>query len=151
MRTSLEEREITLALKKLLSEKSWHILSIHFPGAQGGLSISTYGKTRGWVPDLVALKKGVLLTVESKPAYVKEDVDKLNALYEDSKVLDKLKSKLNLKEKVVCQKSIAYYVTSSNQINLPSGFVVFVVDGNSTFSVLLGEKIPPVVKSIFMS
>jgi hypothetical protein len=144
----VEEREITLALKRFLSERGWNILSVHFPGAQGGLSISTYGKTRGWVPDLLALKQEILLTVESKPRYFPKDVEKLNALYNDEKVIAKLMSKLNLGPKIICQKSIAYYSSSPKKARIPSGFVVFVADNEKNFSPFYDDKVPKPVRDL---
>ena len=144
----MEEREITLALKTFLSKREWTIVSVHFPGAQGGLSISTYGKTRGWVPDLVAVKHGILLTVESKPRYFPKDVDKLNALYDDEKVILKLKSKLNLGSKIFCQKSIAYYSPTQNKTKIPTGFVVFIADNEKNFSFFCDDSVPESVKDL---
>lgn len=151
MRINLEEREITLALLNFLSQANWQILSVNFPGAQGGLSISTYGKTRGWVPDLVALKRGILLTVESKPSYFPKDVKKLSALYNDEKVIAKLRSKLDLGIEILCQKSIVYHYSSLNKIKVPSSFVVFVVDDKMKLSFFFGEPIPDQVKLVIKS
>ena len=123
----MEEREITLALKTFLSKREWTIVSVHFPGAQGGLSISTYGKTRGWVP---------------------KDVDKLNALYDDEKVILKLKSKLNLGSKIFCQKSIAYYSPTQNKTKIPTGFVVFIADNEKNFSFFCDDSVPESVKDL---
>lgn len=142
----MEEREITLALKVFLSERGWKILSTHFPGAQGGLSISTYGKTRGWVPDLIALKQGTLLTIETKPRYFPKDVEKLNTLYSDAKVIAKLKSKLKLRPEIVCQKSIAY--SSEKKPKTPEGFVVFISDNKKNFSFFCDDVVPESVRTM---
>ena len=79
----MEEREVTLELKTFLINRDWRIISVHFPGAQGGFSISVNGKSRGWVPDLIAMKNNVILTVESKPAYSSNDIKKLNRIFSD--------------------------------------------------------------------
>ena len=144
----MEEREITLALKTFLLGRGWNILSIHFPGAQGGLSISTYGKTRGWVPDLVALKQETLLTVESKPRYFPKDVEKLNALYDDTKVIVKLKSKLNLRSNIVCQKAIAYHSWTQSKVKIPLGFVVFIADNEKIFSLFYDDAVPESIRAL---
>jgi hypothetical protein len=131
--------------------RGWQILSVHFPGAQGGLSVSAYGKTRGWVPDLLALKCYTLLTVESKAHYTSSDVDKLDEMLSDQKIVRKLKLKLNLTEGTICQKAIAFHALSFEQNDVPSDFVVFVTKDKSEISTYFGQRVTDSIKNAFKS
>lgn len=142
---------MTLSLRDFLAKRGWQILSIHFPGAQGGLSVSGHGKTRGWVPDLLALKCYTLLTVESKAHYTSSDIDKLDEMLADQKIVRKLKLKLSLKEGTVCQKAIAFHALSFEQSDVPSNFVVFVAKDRSEISTYFGPKVKDSVKNAFKS
>lgn len=125
----LEEREITLAVRDYLVVGGWQILSIHFPGAQGGLSISVSGKSKRWVPDLIASKDKIVLVGESKPRYSLKDVDKLNKMFNDPRFIEKLRSKLNFPSGSIFQKAIAFHSSSFDQNRVPQGFVLFLVKG----------------------
>ena len=128
--------------------RGWQVLSIHFPGAQGGLSISVHGKTRRWVPDLLALKENTLLTVESKADYSSGDVAKLDEILGDKKIVQKLKLKLGLTEDTVCQKAIAFHAISFEETDVPLNFVVFVTLNRNEVSTMFGRKVSDSIKSI---
>lgn len=135
----LEEREITLAVRDFLIVGGWQILSIHFPGAQGGLSISVSGKSKRWVPDLIASKDKIVLVGESKPRYSLKDVHKLNEMFNDPRFIEKLRSKLNLPSESIFQKAIAFHSSNFDQNRVPQGFVVFLVKGKDDVNTLLGN------------
>ena len=147
----VEEREVTLELKNYLSSRKWQILSIHFPGAQGGLSISANGKSRGWVPDLIAVKNNVVLTVESKPAYSSEDIEKLKKVFIDPRYLEKLRRKLSLSPEVVFQRAIAFHSLHFDESDVPPGFVVFTVKGKSEVSIFMDTDVNGSVKAVLQS
>ena len=144
----MEEREITLALKAFLLNRNWRIISVHFPGAQGGLSISVNGKSRGWVPDLIAMKNNVILTVESKPAYSSNDIKKLNRIFSDPRYLEKLRDKLNLPHGLVFQRAITFHSLHFEEKDVPAGFVVFTVKGKDEVLILFDPNINSPVKDV---
>lgn len=144
----MEEREVTLGLKNYLSQRDWQILSVHFPGAQGGLSISVNGKSRGWVPDLIARKNDVVLTVESKTTYSSGDVEKLNKMFNDPRYLRKLRRKLSLPLGIVFQRAIAFHNHYFDEGTIPCGFVVFKVREKSEVSVFLDADLCSSVKAV---
>lgn len=144
----MEEREVTLELRKYLEEDGWKIESTHFPGAQGGMSISVDGKTRGWVPDLVAVKNDVVLTIESKPDYSQPDVNKLNRIFKDERYLEKLRKKLDFSSDVLIQRAIVFYSLNSQTKKVPNDFVVFVVGGKNEVSIYLDDRLQEIVKEL---
>lgn len=144
----MEEREVTLELKDYLSTRNWKIVSIHFPGAQGGLSISVNGKSRGWVPDLIAMKNNVVLTVESKPVYSSEDIEKLNKVFSDPRYLKKLRRKLSLSPEIVFQRAVAFHSLHFNDSDVPNGFVVFTVRRKNEVSIFLDTDVDSLVKTV---
>jgi len=123
----MEEREITLTLRDFLLSKGWQILSVHFPGAQGGFSISVNGKSRSWVPDIIASKNSVVIIVECKPKYSRGDVDKLNIMFSNPKIFKKFKQKLGLTSDFVFQKAIGFQAAHFDQENIPNDFIIFLV------------------------
>ena len=142
----MEERKVTLALKAFLSRKGWKIISVHYPGAQGGLSVSIDGKTRGIVPDLIAMKDNVVLIVESKSSFSSSDVNKLNNAFRDSRFIEKLQKKLSLPSGILYQKAITFHSIGFNISNIPSGFVVFVVKGEKEVLVFVDKGVDNIVK-----
>ena len=145
----LEEREITLAVRDYLVVRDWQILSIHFPGAQGGLSISVDGKSKRWVPDLVASKDKIVLINESKRRYSLKDIDKLNNMFNEPRFIGKLRSKLNFPSGSILQKAIAFHSTSFDQNRVPQGFVVFLVKKKDDVNTLLGNGLIDLVAVAF--
>ncbi|MEM3874654.1 MAG: hypothetical protein QXU45_05925 [Candidatus Bathyarchaeia archaeon] len=144
----MEEREITLALRDFLLCKDWQILSIHFPGAQGGLSISVNGKSRGWVPDIIALKDRAILVVECKPKYSNADINKLNIMFKNPKFFKKIKQKLRLSSDFIFQKAIGFHAICFRQEHVPTDFVIFVVKDEATINVLFGKCVDPKIHDI---
>lgn len=147
----MEERKVTLALKSFLSNRNWKIISVHFPGAQGGLSISINGKSRGVVPDLIAMKNNVVLIVESKATYSSNDVDKLNEMFNEPRYFRKLEQKLCLPTGLVFQKAIAFHSLHLEESNVPLGFVVFTVNGKSKVSIFIDTYVSKSVKAVLQS
>jgi len=145
----LEEREVTLALKSFLTNRNWKIISVHFPGAQGGLSISINGKSRGVVPDLIAIKDNVVLIVESKATYSPSDVDKLNEMFSEPRYFRKLERKVSLPTGLGFQRAIAFHSLHFDESNVPSGFVVFIVKGKSKVSIFVNTDVSNSVKDVF--
>jgi hypothetical protein len=144
----MEEREVTLALKAFLSRKGWKIMSVHYPGAQGGLSVSMDGKTRGIVPDLIAMKDDVILIVESKSSFSSSDVNKLNNVFRDSRFFEKLRKKLCLPSGLLYQKAIAFHSFDFEIRDIPSGFVVFVVKGEKEVMVFVDKSVDSIARTI---
>lgn len=147
----MEEREVTLSLKAFLLRKGWEIISVHYPGAQGGLSVSVDGKTRGIVPDIIARKDNVVLIVESKSSFSPNDVNKLNSVFHDSRFFEKLQKKLGLPSDLLYQKAITFHSLSFNISNVPFGFVVFVVKGKKEVMVFVDKSVDSMVKTAFES
>lgn len=137
----MEEREITLALRDFLLSKGWHILSVHFPGAHGGFSISVSGKSRGWVPDIIALKNRALIMIECKPKYSNADVNKLNAMFSNPQIFEKFKQKLGLSGDFVFQKAIGFQAIHFCREDIPNDFIIFLVKDKNNIEVLFGEHI----------
>jgi hypothetical protein len=137
----LEEREITLALRDYLLVRGWQILSIHFPGAQGGLSISVSGKLKRWVPDIIAYKNKIVLVGESKPRFSHKDVDKLNRMFNDPQFIEKLRSKFNFSAESIFQQIIAFHSSTFDQNQVPYGFIVFLVKGKDEAQALIGNGV----------
>lgn len=143
----MEEREVTLTLKDNLSKRNWRILSVHFPGAQGGLSISI-GKSKRIVPDLLAMKEKVVLIIESKPGYFPNDVEKLNEMFDNPEYFRILERKLSLPKSLVYQKAIAFHSQNFDESDIPSGFIVFVVEKKGEVKTYLNNNVCSLVKNI---
>jgi hypothetical protein len=142
----MEECEVTLALQDFLLSRGWQILSIHFPGAQGGFSISINGKSRGWVPDLIAMKNKALIVVECKPKYSSADVNKLNIMFSDPNFFKKFKQKLGLSSDFIFQKAIGFHASHFCRENIPRDFVIFLVKDRSNIEVLFGDQIGSTIR-----
>lgn len=145
----LEEREITLAVKDYLVVRGWRILSIHFPGAQGGLSVSVSGKSKRWVPDLIASKDKIVVVNESKPRYSLKDVDKLNEMFNNPRFIEALRNKFNLPSESIFQKAVAFHSCCFDQNRVPQSFVLFLVKGkDDVYSFFANDVIDSVTSAL---
>ena len=92
MSQKVKEYAITYGVKGLLLSKKWDVIAYNPPGSQGTFTIpnpSKDGRYRGQTgsesPDVVAIKRDVVLIVECKPSFDLDDADKLQKLSKDSK------------------------------------------------------------------
>lgn len=91
MSHKLTEYQVTYAVKEWLLEASWNVIAYNPPGSQGTFTIpnpkkdGTFkGQSGSESPDVVAVKRGLILVVEAKPKQDKADADKLDALRKDA-------------------------------------------------------------------
>jgi hypothetical protein len=76
----MHEEEIVNRVAQYLKAMGWQIRSLHYPGAQGGLSLRR-ARRRRVVPDIVATKDGVgVLVVEVKSFFDGADAAKALAV-----------------------------------------------------------------------
>lgn len=91
---ALREEDVTRDVAAWLADLNWKVLSVHFPGTQGGLRIDPsdpVSKSAGSiVPDIVAVRIGCLLLAESKPEFCLADVEKLLGLTSDVRYSESL-------------------------------------------------------------
>lgn len=88
---SVNEYDITFAVKEWLIKHSWNVIAFNPPGAQGSFTIPNpakdpryRGQTGSEAPDIIAVKnRNLVLIVESKPLYNKKDTEKLLNLYKN--------------------------------------------------------------------
>jgi hypothetical protein len=94
---SLEVREyaITYGVKGLLLSKNWDVIAYNPPGSQGTFTIPNPNKDGGYrgqtgseSPDVIAIKRDVVLVVECKAKFNKNDANKMKRLSEDSKKME---------------------------------------------------------------
>jgi len=95
---SIDEYNVTYAVKEWLIERGWTVVAFNPPGAQGTFTIPNpakdpqyRGQTGSKSPDIIAVKDSNLLKlIECKPSYNEADVDKLVNLAENKERLDLL-------------------------------------------------------------
>lgn len=85
MQSSIEEADITSAVEAYLRSHGWGILSIHYPGAHGGIGFRPVQREgldgQGEIiPDIVARYGDIVLFVESKPEFHDGDLQKIQQL-----------------------------------------------------------------------
>lgn len=89
------EEDVTRDVAAWLDRLGWQVLSVHFPGTQGGLRIhpsDTASRSAGSiVPDIVAVRIGHLLLAESKPEFCLADAEKLLAVTSDDRYVESLR------------------------------------------------------------
>jgi hypothetical protein len=87
MSLDVREYSITYAVKNLLLENNWDVIAYNPPGSQGTFTIPNpskdgayRGQTGSESPDIIAVKKNLVLIVECKPAFDTSDAEKLTRL-----------------------------------------------------------------------
>lgn len=89
------EEDVTRDVAAWLADLSWEVLSVHFPGTQGGLRIRPdvqgVKSTGAIVPDVVAVRMGYLLLCESKPEFYLADAHKLLTVTADARYAESLR------------------------------------------------------------
>jgi len=92
MYQDIKEYAITYAVKDYLLSLNWDVIAYNPPGSQGTFTIpnpskdgSYRGQTGSESPDVIAVKKNVVLVVECKPSFDLDDAQKLKRLSDDPK------------------------------------------------------------------
>ena len=87
MSQDVREYSITYAAKNLLLDKKWDVIAYNPPGSQGTFTIPNPSKDGGYrgqtgseSPDIIAVKKNLVLIVECKPGFDASDAEKLTRL-----------------------------------------------------------------------
>lgn len=95
MSQEVREYAITYGVKDLLLSKNWDVIAYNPPGSQGTFTIPNPSKDGGYrgqtgseSPDVIAIKKNVVLIIECKPSFNLEDANKMKRLSEDAKKMD---------------------------------------------------------------
>jgi hypothetical protein len=90
MSQDIKEYAITYAVKDYLLSLNWDVIAYNPPGSQGTFTIpnpskdgSYRGQTGSESPDVIAIKKNVVLVVECKPSFDLDDAQKLKRLSDD--------------------------------------------------------------------
>jgi len=132
--TVVSETEITLRVGRYLKRKGWHILALHYPGAQGGLAIhSVLRKGRGsggsLILDFVARKGRSIILGESKARFSEADARKLAALIFSPAYAPSLASQLGVKDlsEVQLIPALACAFAGVVQLRRLEGFLIFLV------------------------
>jgi hypothetical protein len=126
------ESDVTKAVWAFLKAEGWDILSLHYPGAGGGLYFHPNGRvTKGargaMVVDIVARKTGYLLLVESKVRFDHHDVGKLVKLTTNSGYRQSLLAVYGTVEESppTFLRGLALGQVNLNRLHLPGDFLVF--------------------------
>lgn len=95
MSQEVREYAITYGVKNLLLAKKWDVIAYNPPGSQGTFTIPNPSKDGGYrgqtgseSPDVIAIKKDVVLIVECKPSFDLDDANKMKRLSEDSEKME---------------------------------------------------------------
>lgn len=95
MTDSRSEESITRRVAQRLRESQWCVISVHFPGTQGGLRFrprpALSKAAEAVIPDIVAARNACLLLLESKPEYCEADVEKLRNVKSDPRYEEDLR------------------------------------------------------------
>jgi len=126
------ESDVTKAVWAFLRTEGWDILSLHYPGASGGLYFHPNGRvTKGargaLVVDIVARKRDYLLLVESKVRFDRHDVEKLIKLTTNSGYRQGLLTIYGTLEKAspIFLRGLGLGTANLNRLCLPGDFLVF--------------------------
>jgi len=88
MARSIKEEEVTKQMLKWLIQTGWEIICFDFPQSGTGRQLhpnDRSSKTKGIIiPDIVALKNGVVLDFENKDRFVFSDFEKVKDLKESN-------------------------------------------------------------------
>lgn len=113
MSQDVREYSVTYAVKNLLLEKKWEVIAYNPPGSQGTFTIPNpskdpvyRGQTGSESPDVIAVKKNLVLIVECKPGFDASDADKLVRLSSNA-------------EKMEILTTLIRRVCTANSIELP--------------------------------
>lgn len=113
MSQDVREYSVTYAVKNLLLEKKWDVIAYNPPGSQGTFTIPNpskdgayRGQTGSESPDVIAVKKNLVLIVECKPGFDTSDADKLTRLSSNA-------------EKMEILTTLIRRVCAANSIELP--------------------------------
>ncbi len=91
---AMREEDVTRSVAAWLDALGWCVLSVHVPGTQGGLRLRPSGgtsKSEGAViPDILAVRNGCVVILESKPEYCEPDVAKVRMIATDARYRDDL-------------------------------------------------------------
>jgi hypothetical protein len=85
----LTEDDVSSTVLRFLQLNRWAIAHYHPPGGQASIALHLASGDRV-VPDLVAYRHSILLTIESKGTYDAGDVRKLSSLMNDVAACDQL-------------------------------------------------------------
>jgi hypothetical protein len=95
MSQEIKEYAITYGVKDLLLSKNWDVIAYNPPGSQGTFTIPNPSKDGGYrgqtgseSPDVIAIRKDVVLIVECKPIFSLDDAEKMERLSKDSKKME---------------------------------------------------------------
>ena len=95
MSQEIREYAITYAVKNYLLSKNWDVIAYNPPGSQGTFTIPNPSKDGGYrgqtgseSPDIIAIKKGLVMIVECKTTFNLDDSAKLNNLFTDNKKME---------------------------------------------------------------
>lgn len=116
MSHDVREYAITYGVKTFLLKCNWDVIAYNPPGSQGTFTIPNPKKDGGYrgqigseSPDVIAVKKDVVLIVECKPSFNLEDSKKLERLSKNAE-------KMEILSKLVSR------VCDANSISLPRNF-----------------------------
>ena len=80
----MNEAELTVGLLNYLDKSGWVIVCYDFPQSGTGLVLHSNKRKTGSkndksvIPDIVAIKDGIVLFFENKEIYTQSDFDKIN-------------------------------------------------------------------------
>lgn len=80
---------VSYKIMRYLKGENWNILQYHPPGGQAGLAIKVWGKIV--FPDLLAYKSNLIIVMENKPRFNKEDIKKLERMMSDKDALNQIR------------------------------------------------------------
>ena len=154
MSQDVREYSITYAVKNLLLKKKWDVIAYNPPGSQGTFTIPNPGKdgayrgqTGSESPDVIAVKKNLVLIVECKPGFDASDADKLTRLssnVEKMEILTTLIRRVCTANSIALPKSLEYifalaYVGKNHSIN-KIGYISVVVSEEIDISILKAQS-----------
>jgi len=147
----LNEDNVLFLLKEFLLNKGWNILSYKSPGGHGGISIKI-NNNQSFILDMIAYLNPFVICIEAKAKYSDRDRDKLNLIFSDVTIFEKLrncciaeikKKNLPIINNLVFIKALAFSMGDNKQ----KGFITFQVNKFGDITSSIGENVPIQVKN----
>lgn len=147
MARGIKEEDVTKRILKWLVQAGWEIICFDFPQSGTGRQLhpnNTKSKTKGIIiPDIVAIKNGVVIDFENKDKFVYSDFEKIKELRETNEYCNAWNKLLSNKSYSHIYYGIGIPFTNSNHNKAEeySNMVDFIVYINEDDSIKVTDNI----------
>ena len=126
MEGRITEEQVTKAILDWLETKGWEIICFDFPQSGTGVSLHLNEELRttknkgAFIPDIVAIKKGIVVFFENKDKFVLEDFNKVEELKQTanfSNSISKSSTSTPISETALSFRIIVFTIKTSEAIN----------------------------------